>query len=304
MIQDPPSLNIKLGSAPASWGIEFPSDPKQIPWSRFLDEVAEAGYEWTELGEYGYLPTEVTTLRRELGRRNLKLASGLIMPVLEDPNGWPVIEKAVLEVGELLVGLDAKFLVLIDDLYTDLRTGAPVAPAALNEESWKTLIETTHSIARLASQEFGLRLVFHPHADTHVEYENQIEKFLDDTDESLVGLALDTGHHAYRGGDPVAFIQEHHERLEYMHFKSVDAHVRKEVDRTRAPFAEANALGIFCEPRLGAVDFPALHDLLAELSYDGFAIVEQDMYGVPFDTPLPIAKRTHAYFKEIGFLAG
>ena len=302
MIDDPPSLNIKLGSAPASWGIEFPSDPKQIPWSRFLDEVAEAGYAWIELGEYGYLPTDVKTLQRELDQRSLKLSGGLIMPVLEAPGGWPAIERAVLEVGELLVGLDAKFLVLIDDLYTDLRTGAPVAPATLNEESWKTLIETTHSIARLASHEFGLRLVFHPHADTHVEHEHQIEKLLDDTDPSLVGLALDTGHHAYHGGDPVAFIREHHERLEYMHFKSVDAHVRREVERTRTPFGEANVLGIFCEPQVGAVDFPALRDLLAALNYDGFAIVEQDMYGVPFDTPLPIAKRTHSYFKEIGII--
>ena len=296
-------MNIKLGTAPSSWGVEFPRDPKQIPWSRFLDEVFEAGYAWTELGEYGYLPTDVNTLQRELGQRNIKLAGGLIMPALEDPKGWPAVEKMVLAVGELLAGLDARFLVLIDDLYTDLRTGAPVAVATLDEDSWKILIETTHSIAHLASQEFGLRMVFHPHADTHVEYEHQIEKFLDDTDESLVGLALDTGHHAYRGGDPVAFIQKHHERLEYMHFKSVDTHVQKQVERTGASFAKANALGIFCEPRLGAVDFPALCDLLAQLSYEGFAIIEQDMYGVPFDTPLPIAKRTHAYFKEIGIIA-
>ena len=59
-------MNIQIGSAPDSWGVWFPSDPKQTPWQRFLDEIAEAGYEWTELGPYGYLPTDLPTLRAEL----------------------------------------------------------------------------------------------------------------------------------------------------------------------------------------------------------------------------------------------
>ena len=57
-----PRMNIKIGSAPDSWGVWFPSDPKQIPWNRFLDEIVEAGYEWTELGPYGYLPTNLNLL--------------------------------------------------------------------------------------------------------------------------------------------------------------------------------------------------------------------------------------------------
>ncbi len=292
-------MPIKIGSAPAAWGVNFPSDPHQTPWSRYLDEVAEAGYEWTELGPYGYLPTDRVTLERELGQRGLKLAGGFLMPVLEDPEAWPDIEKTLLSLGELLAGLDAKFLVLIDDEYTDQHTGEPVAAVTLDQDAWKILIDTTHAAAQIASQEFGLRLVYHPHADTHVEYEAQIEKFLDDTDPSLVGLALDTGHHAYRGGDPVAFIRKHHQRLEYLHFKSVDQEMRQAVQRDRTPIAIATAQGLFCEPWRGVVDFVDLRNLLAELSYDSFAIVEQDMYPTEFDKPLPIARQTRAYFKEI-----
>jgi len=292
-------MPIKIGSAPAAWGVNFPSDPQQTPWSRYLDEVAEAGYEWTELGPYGYLPTDRGTLERELGQRGLKLAGGFLMPVLEDPEAWPDIEKTLLALGELLAGLGAKFVVLIDDVYTDQHTGEPVAAATLDEDAWRILIDTTHAAAQLATQEFGLRLVFHPHADTHVQYEAQIEKFLDDTDPSLVGLALDAGHHAYRGGDPVAFIRKHQKRLEYLHFKSVDPEMQKEVQRDGTPIAVATAQGLFCEPWRGVVDFVGLRNLLAELSYDNFAIVEQDMYPTEFDKPLPIAKQTRAYFKEI-----
>ena len=33
---------IIVGNAPDSWGVWFANDPKQVSWSRFLDEVAAA----------------------------------------------------------------------------------------------------------------------------------------------------------------------------------------------------------------------------------------------------------------------
>ena len=51
---------------------------------------------------------------------------------------------------------------------------------------------------------------------------------------------------------------------------------------------------------LGVVDFIAFRDLLREIDYSGYAIVEQDMYPAPFDKPLPIAKRTRQYLRQIG----
>ena len=42
-----------LGSCPDSWGVWLADDPRQTPWTRFLDEVAEVGYPWLELGPYG-----------------------------------------------------------------------------------------------------------------------------------------------------------------------------------------------------------------------------------------------------------
>jgi inosose dehydratase len=109
------------------------------------------------------------------------------------------------------------------------------------------------------------------------------------------------GHHAYRGGDPIAFMRRHHQRIPYLHLKSVDRDVQKRVAAKGVPFATAVAMDMFCEPSRGAVDFPALRDLLREIGYDGWAIVEQDMYPAPFDKPLPIATRTRAYLREIGF---
>ena len=75
----------------------------------------------------------------------------------------------------------------------------------------------------------------------------------------------------------------------------------RRVESEQLTFTQAVAEGVFCEPARGVVDFPALQDLLSELAYDGFAIVEQDMYPAPFDKPLPIATRSRDYYRSIGF---
>ena len=49
-------MNVKIGSAPDSWGVWFPNDTKQTPWQRYLDEVVQAGYEWS--GGSGAVPLE------------------------------------------------------------------------------------------------------------------------------------------------------------------------------------------------------------------------------------------------------
>jgi inosose dehydratase len=293
-------MEIKIGSAPDSWGVWFPSDPKQIPWQRFLDEIVLAGYEWTELGPYGYLPTDLPTLRAELGKRGLKVSATFAMAALEEPSAWPELQRQVLGAGEQLAGLGAPFLVLIDDTYSDLFTGKPIAASRLDESAWKRLIDTTHRVADLAANRFALKLVFHPHAETHVEYEDQVEAFLDQTDPTRVSLCLDTGHHAYRGGNPVEFFRRHHRRIPYLHLKSVDGPIQKRVEAERIPFAIAVGMDMFCEPSQGSVDFRAFREALREVDYNGLATVEQDMYPAPFDKPLPIARRTRDYLRAIG----
>src|SRR5438552_18627237 len=83
---------VRLAGAPDSWGVWFPDDPKQPHWSRFLDEVAAAGYRFTELGPWGYLPTDPATLRTELDRRGLGLVGVTCIAPLEDESGWDALE--------------------------------------------------------------------------------------------------------------------------------------------------------------------------------------------------------------------
>jgi hypothetical protein len=72
--QDRAQPRFRVGSAPDSWGVWYRTISRQTPWTRFLDELGRAGYEWLELGPYGYLPTDIATLRSELEARSLRLA--------------------------------------------------------------------------------------------------------------------------------------------------------------------------------------------------------------------------------------
>ncbi len=289
---------MRLGSAPDSWGVWFADDPKQVPWARFLDELAEVGYRWTELGPFGYLPSDVEALRAELSARSLGVAAGFVKFDLEAPGLWQIVEREVEDTCAFVRAVGGDYLVIIDELYTDEASGAERFSAELSDEEWRRLVDATERVNEVARRH-DLRPVFHPHAETHVEYESQIERLLDDVDG--LELCLDVGHHAYCGGDAVTFFSRHFDRIPYLHLKSVDESLRERVQQLGLSFATAVAEGVFVEPELGVVDFVALRDVIVEQGYDGYAIVEQDMYPADPDRPLPIARRTYDYLTELGF---
>ena len=120
-------MNIKIGSALTHGASGSPQTPGRRPGTVAWMKIAEAGYEWTELGPYGYLPTDLPTLRAELAKRSESLRD-VCHGALEDPSAWPEIERQVLGGGALLAALDVPFLVLIDDVYSDLFTGQSDRP--------------------------------------------------------------------------------------------------------------------------------------------------------------------------------
>ncbi len=289
-------MAVTLGTAPDSWGVWFANDPWQPHWSQFLDEVEAAGYRWIELGPLDYLPTEPARLRHELEARRLRVTAGGVMFPLEDEDALAYAESELQETCSLVAELGGGYLLLIDDVYTDLRTGEPTAPPKLDNRGFGQLLESIEHAAAIAA-DHGLTMLLHPHAQTHVETEEEIESVLESVD---VDLCLDVGHHAYGGGDPVTFFRRHAERIPYLHLKNVDAALLQRVRSEGWSFGRAVAEGVFVEPPKGLVDFVALRDAFAENSYDGFAIVEQDMYPASPTAPLPIAERTRRYLEEIG----
>ena len=191
-----------LGTAPDSWGVWFPTDPQQVTWNTYLDEVANAGYVWTELGPQGFLPQDPAQLRDELASRGLKVCGGTVFAGLH--KGKEALDKAIAEFSQeakLLSEVGAKYLVHLPEQYTDMHTGAATEAGELDPEEWSNLITGTNELGKIIYEEYGVELVFHPHADTHLDTQERILRFLDETDPTFVNLCLDTGHVAYCDGD-------------------------------------------------------------------------------------------------------
>lgn len=292
---------LTLGTAPDSWGVWFAEDPHQVGWKQYLDEIAQAGYLWTELGPQGFMPQDPEQLRDELAARNLQVCGGTVFAGLH--KGADALADAKVRFGQearLLAAVGAKYLVHLPEQWTDLHTGAPVQAAEMDQDQWTALTSGTDELGRYLLGEFGVELVFHPHADTHVDTQDRIERFLTDTDPQFVNLCLDTGHVSYCDGDNIAIVERFPERITYVHLKSVDPQIRARVLAEKVPLADAVKLGVMCEPMYGEPDMPPFLAALAALDRDIYTVVEQDLYPVEPDIPLPIGARTAGYYAACG----
>lgn len=287
---------LRVGTAPDSWGVWFPDDPKQVPWRRFLDEVVASGYSWIELGPYGYLPTDAHQLEDELGARGLKLSAGTVFTGFHNGDDqWQRAWDQALAVAGLASKLGAEHLVVIPDLWRSDATSEVLEARTLDDDQWRKLAAGHDRLGKALLEEFGVKQQFHSHADSHVGTTREVLRFLDETDPRYTNLCLDTGHFAYYGGDSVKLIQDRPDRIGYLHLKQVDTSLLFDVLKNDVPFADAVTQGIMIEPPHGVPDLAPIIEAVAAIDPDIFAIVEQDMYGCDVDYPFPIAQRTREH---------
>jgi len=292
-------MAIKVGIAPDSWGVWFPNHEKQVTPEQCLNEMRDAGYAGVELGPWGYLPNQAEQLKDELAGRNLQLVAGTVGGDFLDDNSVDDMFSTIDEIAALMKEFQgAEYIVLLPSMYTDLETGEEVMTRELNADQWKKYAGNVQKVSDyVKAQEFVG--TFHPHVDCHVETEAEIERLLNDTD---AVLCFDTGHHVYGGGEPISFYKKHKDRIPYIHVKDCDMNVKKTMDENGWSFAKAVTEDIMVEPGKGSIDFKAFHQALVEAGYDGWVVVEQDLFPVKsFDIPYPIAKRTREHLADCGF---
>lgn len=289
-----PKNGLRIGTAPDSWGVWFPDDPRQTPWNRFLDEVQEAGYSWIELGPYGYLPTDPHQLEDELGKRDLSLSAGTMFTAFHnaDPSTWMDAWEQAERIGSLVSRLGAEHLVVIPALWGPEELSNPKL-RALDEEQWDRMTEGHNRLGKALLEEFGLQQQFHSHAESHIGTYREVERFINETDPQYANVCLDTGHFAYYGGDNLKLVNAYPDRIGYLHLKQVDPDLLFDVLKNGISFVDAVPQGIMTEPPHGIPDFAPIIEAVSRIDSNIFAIVEQDMYPVrSFDDPLPIATRT------------
>ncbi|HLV87790.1 MAG TPA: sugar phosphate isomerase/epimerase [Candidatus Sulfotelmatobacter sp.] len=296
----------QFACAPDSWGVlDYPGPSWNQSYEKMLDEMVWAGYTGTELGPYGFFPTDPTVLKPQLERRNLKLLGSFVPVVLSDPASAGVAVAHIRKVGDLLATLKAPFLVLADaqsDVRNRLSGRVPSdGSAGLTAAQWKNVAHVVEEAAKV-SAEFGLDLVFHPHVATYVETPEECERFFDVTSHTGIGLCLDTGHCEFGGGDTITEAAKFASVLRFLHIKDVDNKVLEEARRKKLNFEEAIEEKVFTIIGQGSVNFPGLFRLLEKNNYSGWSVIEQDVkFGA---TTVPPAESVAASLKYLnGVLA-
>jgi inosose dehydratase len=296
-------MTIRIGNAPCSWGIEFPSDPSYPSWQSVLDQCAGAGYKGIELGPIGFMPEDPAILAPALAARDLEIIGGVVFRPFHDPAKWDEVLDAARRTCKALVAHGAQHLVLIDSISPRRAPTAGRAAEAeqMDKAEWTAFRDRIATIAKMGSEEYGLTVGIHAHAAGFVDFEPELERLLAEVDESILKICFDTGHHSYAGYDPIAFMDRNIGRISYMHFKDIDPKVKADVVANRTDFYKACGQGIFCNLGKGDVDFPAVRQRLLEAGFEGWCTVEQDCDPSMPGTPLEDARANREYLQSIGF---
>jgi inosose dehydratase len=300
---------MRVGNAPCSWGtLEFEgAKADSVGYSQMLDELSETGYTGTELGEWGYMPTESTALKGELSKRGVAMLGAFVPVALKNESAHESGVTAAVRTAKLIasVASDVKpFLVLADNNGTvaerTRNAGRITANMGLSPADWKTFSAGANRIAQAVRTTTGLRTVFHHHCAGYVETPDEIARFLELTDPNTIGLVFDCGHYVFgaQDFDAVRGLERFGDRVWYVHLKDCQPDIARQSRAHGWDYFESLRHGIFCELGNGGVDFPSVLGWLAAHKYDGFMLVEQDVLpgmGLPKES----ARRNREYLRSI-----
>jgi inosose dehydratase len=300
-----------VGNAPCSWGLlENQDQSKAIKFDQMLDELVETGYTGTELGDWGFMPTDAVRLKEELAKRNNIVMLGAFVPVkMKNAAAHAAGVATAVKTAKLIAAVattQAPYLVLSDDNGTDptrTKLAGRIPPGAgLSKDEWKTFAKGADWIAHAVFDETGLRTVFHHHCAGYVETPDEIATLLDLTNHDRIGLVFDSGHYVHGTGredvDIIAALNRFKERIWYIHVKDIDPNVSHRSREEGWDYFTQMRHGLYPELGKGCIDFPALLRWLGARDYKGYALVEQDI--LPgLGTPKESAARNREYIRSI-----
>ncbi len=307
------SGRIRVANAPCSWGtLEFEGlGGEQIGYAQMLNELASTGYAGTELGNWGYMPTDPVTLLKELRAYQLSMRGAFVPVALAKASAHEEGNDRAIRTAKLLAATsdpnDPPFIVLADENgKIPARTnnaGRITADLELSSTDWKVFAQGAMQIARAVLETTGLRTVFHHHCAGYIETPAETARFLELTDPELIGLVFDTGHYVYGSGTNETSAQSgldmFRDRIWYVHFKDCEPSVASEARMRGWDYFEAVGHGVFCELGHGCIDFAAVLDWLHAMNYTGWIVVEQDV--LPgMGHPKESAARNRAYLRALG----
>jgi inosose dehydratase len=292
-------MNIKLGIAPINWSNDDdPNLGKEISFEQCITEMAEAGYQGTELGTK--YPRDPAVLNAALTEQGLSLSSAWFSTYFTEPARYEETLSRFLEHLSFMRAMGASFINVCECGHaiqgTDLPIIGPYKPQ-FSQEQWGQLIQGLHALGRIA-KDFKVQLAYHYHAGTGVYSESEIDYLMEHSSPELLSLLLDTGHAVFAGINPLDLIHKYGERIRYVHLKDLRSEVMRQVELEQLDFMSAVRAGIFTVPGDGSIDFQPLFNTLKDYNYTGWIIVEAEQDPAKAN-PLVYAKKAYEYLRAL-----
>lgn len=267
-------MKIKLGVAPIAWtNSDLPQLGGATTLETCLSESKRAGFLGTETGVK--FPMEAAPLLSVLQQHGLQLVSGWFSGELLDKS----VEEEMARIEKQLSvfkALGAPVLVYAETTGSvQSKIDIPISrrPRISDERFREYGAKLTQLAEYMAAR--GVPLAYHHHMGTIVENQREIDLLMNHTS-AAVGLLVDAGHLTYAGADVLAVTRRHARRVNHVHCKDVRPDVLKQVRQLDKSFLNAVLDGVYTVPGDGMVDFYAFARLLAEVGYEGWAVVEAE----------------------------
>jgi len=258
----------RIATAPISRGVcEVQDWGCQLPVERVLAEMSAAGFTFTELGAWGFLPTEPFELRNKLGDHGLNLLGGFVPLVLHEAKSAVQSLAEAHRWAELIAGAGGKFFATCAVSHLECWRQTP-----LNDAQWAFLCESLTKIDALVAS-YGLEQVYHSHFDSTVETDTEFVRILEGTDVSFV---LDTAHLALGGTDLLKLIDSHGHRVGLVHLKDLDTALAEPLRARELSLMQAVQRGLFPSLGRGGVPIVEIVTRLEESGRDLWYVLEQD----------------------------
>ena len=293
-------MTINIANAPCSWGVDYADDINNPNWQNVFKQISEAGYSYCEIGPYGFLPKDLQKTQNFLNDFNLNVVGGFIFDHLHQSNKHSIIKSKIISTCSFLKKLNGKVFVIIDHISKQrMKTsGKREISADLSVDEYKALVSFLREISSIVREEYNLIPVLHPHAGTYIEYEDEIDRLLNDINSGYLSLCLDTAHLTYSGIDPYQAILKYNSLVKHMHFKDIKLDILNNIHDKNIDFDTAVSNGVFSPLGSGMIDFNKIYKNLYEINYDGFATIEQDIDPTLGLSAIEYAKRSLEHLNQ------
>jgi inosose dehydratase len=288
------AMSVRIGINPLTWSNDdLPALGGDTPLAQCLSEGAQAGYAGFELGNK--FPRETEVLRPLLAEHDLDLISGWYSGRLLERSVEEEIEAMESHVT-LLSQMGATVVVFAEVsgcVHGEIDTPLSCRPV-LGAGEW---VEFGRKLSEVADSMLsrGVRMAYHHHMGTVVESEREINRLMAVCDDS-VGLLLDTGHLSFAGGNPVATLRRHADRVVHVHCKDVRRQQLDTALNNDTSFLQAVLAGVFTVPGDGSIDFSSVLRTLKETNYQGWLVVEAEQDPAKAD-PLTYARMGYDFLR-------